>query len=939
MNRSLFARLCCTLTLAAAPALAQWDDPELTDEQQIQQHVRTARDRSKESWERSSAIDSLSYLQGAREAALPLMIELLDDPDGNVALSASLALGTLMPDANRELPLLRELLGRPRESRSLAFAAERLSMADKLGPELVPLLEPLLGHPDPPVRAHAASALGKSGAAAAAALPALIRALDDDEWEVSSNASSTLMQVLRKPAEHVAVLHAALRDASRANGRKYAIDQLANAGAAAEPAVPELVAVLKGPAEPLPHRAGAAYALGMLGPRAAPATRELIRALGASEYELSSNASSALMQVVRQPEAILDVLIEALADRPNLPGRIYAAQQLASAKAKAAPAVPLLLEALQTAGEPQLQGAAAYALGQVGPAAESAVPALLGLLDHDQYEVADAASTALRLIVPKPARVLGVILEQLKDESNRPARIFAARWAGEIGPDAAAAVPLLAGALGDTGSPELRAAAAEALGRLGPAAGSSVEPLIRALDDVDAVASNARLALDAIVTRPDKVLDVLLRLMNEPANVPARVYAIGKLGEIGPDAAPAVPELEAALLAPQLEVRRAAAAAIGLIGPPAEASAPSLFALLDDVDGALAAQARDSLQRIVTRPGKLLELLVPAAGDASRPNTQLYAVETLVRVGPRARQALPALRDLAQRASGVLQLWAHRALGAVAPAQLLELVQPTSDWYRMHYPEFVAEPVQMLLAEGQYAELVESLGALAQGPAFAAAPGWVQAHATYHLAIGHAGAKDKAAALQWLEKAIGHGYDDIVAIHRSADLRLLYSEPRLQAAYAKIRVSPADLAEIPWLLSEILAVGHETSMYILENINREDPDFTEVVQVKLPLRETRSPTVLMLRAQLARKLEQQRELVLLSDQSRIMHQTSMGIIANMGSGALPDKPTRINFSRLLARKRADDRREVVRARMARLPADLPGEPSPPPPLGSFQGGP
>jgi hypothetical protein len=94
----------------------------------------------------------------------------------------------------------------------------------------------------------------------------------------------------------------------------------------------------------------------------------------------------------------------------------------------------------------------------------------------------------------------------------------------------------------------------------------------------------------------------------------------------------------------------------------------------------------------------------------------------------------------------------------------------------------------------------------------------------------------------------------------------------------------------------------------------------------------------VLRQILGRRLDQQRKIVMLSDQSRIQHLTAMGVIENMGSVTLSsaERALRIELSRKRARELADARREWVRARQAQIDRPVSTERKPAPPLGTYR---
>lgn len=82
--------------------------------------------------------------------------------------------------------------------------------------------------------------------------------------------------------------------------------------------------------------------------------------------------------------------------------RVHAATLLATLAEKALPAVPTLIGLLK-ADQAQDRKLAAWTLGEIGPAAEEAVPALLDAVNDENRSVFDMAFWALEQIDLVPA--------------------------------------------------------------------------------------------------------------------------------------------------------------------------------------------------------------------------------------------------------------------------------------------------------------------------------------------------------------------------------------------------------------------------------------------------------------------------------------------------------------------------------------------------------
>jgi HEAT repeat protein len=115
---------------------------------------------------RSSAIHGMRFMGTNTAAAVPVLVELLDDPGPYVCESAVGALGTI-----------------------------------RLSPEVaVPALARILQHPDAETRSLAAWALGRFGTNAVVAVPALQAALEDPQTYVRDAASNSLQVITARVA-------------------------------------------------------------------------------------------------------------------------------------------------------------------------------------------------------------------------------------------------------------------------------------------------------------------------------------------------------------------------------------------------------------------------------------------------------------------------------------------------------------------------------------------------------------------------------------------------------------------------------------------------------------------------------------------------------------------------------------------------------------------
>jgi HEAT repeat protein len=239
---------------------------------------------------------------------------------------------------------------------------------------------------------------------------------------------------------------------------------------------------------------------------------------------------------------------------------------------------------------------AAQALGRLGPLALEALPALADRLSDPDESIRSAAAAAAGQMGPTAVPILRRGLSHFDKQVRRQSV-----WAlGRIGPPAAPAVPDLCIALKDL-DPRTGTGAAQALGAIGPAASAAAPYLIAAISEANQVLS--RLAVKA-------------------------------LSLIGP---PAVPALLGALTQSEPFLRGEAALALSWMGDGAHAAVTPLIEMLRVMPRSAGDRPIDD--QSITPPGRVMPR--PVSPDSQR----LYAVQALGRIGPSARDAIPALTE------------------------------------------------------------------------------------------------------------------------------------------------------------------------------------------------------------------------------------------------------------------------------------------------------
>ncbi len=270
--------------------------------------------------------------------------------------------------------------------------------------------------------------------------------------------------------------------------------------------------------------------------------------------------------------------------------------------------IPVLVEGLKDPSA-LMRGECALALGSIGEEARAAVPALIGALGDQRESVRRRVAISLRRIGPGAKAAVPALREALND-NDKSVRVAAATALASVSPEEAAvvkdAVRVLVEALQDQTTHTRNAAAvAEALGKMGRGAEEAVA-VLRSRFEGEEVEARLMIAWAlARITAPDsrgedEVVSFLLKtLKSNKESVYYRALAAQGLGEFGPRARKAIPELARRLASRENHVVRGAAAeALGKIGPPAASTVPLLREALRDSHGIVRFRAAVALARI-----------------------------------------------------------------------------------------------------------------------------------------------------------------------------------------------------------------------------------------------------------------------------------------------------------------------------------------------------
>ena len=245
----------------------------------------------------------LTYGGNPQEAKIPDGLKALKHPDAEVRYQAAALLVKLGPVGKIAVPELREAL-QDTNGFVRVKAAEALWAIEQTSPTiLVPVLTQALKSKDLELRAAAAPVLGKMGAKAKSAVPVLIEALRDKDDGVLLEIVAALGEIGPAAKDSAPALLKMVGEEDRGIIEPFVVAALGNMGPGV---VDDLVKAL--PDKAIQRRRVAAEALGMIGPKAQSASKQLAVTLKDGDGLVRRQAAKALGN-----------------DRPRCPRRIVRA--------------------------------------------------------------------------------------------------------------------------------------------------------------------------------------------------------------------------------------------------------------------------------------------------------------------------------------------------------------------------------------------------------------------------------------------------------------------------------------------------------------------------------------------------------------------------------------------------------------------------------------
>ncbi len=664
--------------------------------------------------------------------ALPDLLRDLKSTDYYTKASAARALGGMPEQAHRIVP---SLVAAFRDASTAQVCVDSLVKLLGKKPELLPfVIKSLDASKDQLARRYLVVVLGKAGGGDGKVIARLMAALKDRNTLVQREAMSALGDTGRPAVRALPPLLSRVR-----NNAVYpdlcasALKAIAKGNPAATPyllagledtsaKVRERCAVLLGSIRPLPPAAIKALVAGLgdgeqavrlavigvlesAGPGAKAAVPSLMQAVYDEDWEVCRASIQAVFAVSREHRGLAQTLVKML-DRHDDKVRETAAQFIGRLPGdRGAPAVAALIETVERDKSVPVRRAAVAALAALGPAAQTAVPALETAIWQDDYQTGMIAIFALGEIGGAAAGAVPKLMKVIKEEyvvkgqsgDNRPLKVrdreeearrrirYSEDWyaklnsridslavaaLGKIGPPARDAVPLLDASLRKE-QHNLRAQILCALWRIRPGSKGAVRDAIEMLDDESpevqrmamALLLNAGVSDEAFVEKMVRLAELshwrkelsprLTAMGKAAAPALARALSVEKvglkclaaeiLGEMGAAGEAAVPALCTALTESGFpSTRHYAATALGKIKRRPEIAVPALCAALKGDDSHLRKRVTVALAAYGPQAKDAVHELVVSLQDGNQ-----QAAEALGEIGPAAKRAVPALLERA----------------------------------------------------------------------------------------------------------------------------------------------------------------------------------------------------------------------------------------------------------------------------------------------------
>lgn len=479
---------------------------------------------------------------------------------------------------------------------------------EAIGEPIVPGLIELLKHASQRVRQQACLCLKKLGPRAKAAAPALMELLADPEYSVRGKAAKALRDIGADASADTSKLKAALTDSNWSV--RFAASKVLGKMGAKGSVLEELVEKFDSPDEK--DRIEAIEGLKHLG------TVEVVAHLDIAADDPAVTVRVAAVQAlgVLKHATISPILCDRMADA-SAEVREAAVDQFTGYWRQhfITPDVVTALGDRLADQEVRIRARACYALSNAGALGKPAIPLLIKRLEDDEASVRAAAAGALGVIGTASPDPIPPLLELLIDES------------------------------------EVAGTAANALGKWQELPASVVPGLMafvrraRTTGNWNMTASSAFRAFGKVAAPPKSVLDALrasIRALDDEYNA-----AMDAVTNLGPAAAPAVPDLLALLQREQ--VPHGVVKALTHIGGPAF---DALAAILDGPDEEARTRIIQRLWDLGADAAPLVPVLMRVYHRTTNDWHRSNILRAIGRFGPDAAPVIPELLDILETWSG-----------------------------------------------------------------------------------------------------------------------------------------------------------------------------------------------------------------------------------------------------------------------------------------------
>ena len=584
------------------------------------------------------------YAKNTKDIVQALTGVLQAKGDGLVRLQAVRSLGRIGPAAKEAVPTLKFAVKDPSVASACRLALWHISNDAGQIKELIDTLKVK----DPLIRSSAIRALGEIGPKARAAMPLLIKGLEEQELFVTNATIEALGQM--GTAAKAAVPHLAkIVNGEEPINAGNALMTLGALGRDAKDDVPAIARALRHPNKNV--RANAISALGQIGPLAKPAVPELVKtlakALTDNDREVRDHITRTLGTIGPEAKVAVPTLIKILED-PDEEARLDAAEALVEIGSGTKAAAKALKE-IARQGNGFLTVHAGLCLWRIEKDGDLAKD-FMRCLKNPHHFVREEAVRALRDLGPQAKSAVPALIEVLQHDPNADVRLTAGGTLGAIGPGAKAAIPSLTKALKDP-DPHISRTAAWALGRIG--AEAAVADLVKAMKSKD---RNLRFAATSALANLGSSTEPVLKALQaatKDADGGVQIAAHLALWRLKNDTSQIPPLVEHLKKADQF-FRGQAVNALGKIGPPAKSALPALREVAKGENISLRIASQLAIWKIARDPDcvpALAKIVQQQRGDSrwlkamGQADHRANALSALGEIGPAAKSAVPVLID------------------------------------------------------------------------------------------------------------------------------------------------------------------------------------------------------------------------------------------------------------------------------------------------------